>query len=314
MLFLLPQQVKAKVVTPTLRVLSVNGTRESDGSDVYIQSSMLFEDWLRMYYTCGLELEDSNYHPMTCPTRNHLLTAIDTHFSSAAEYDVSLFYFSGHGTKFHDFVCSYSQFDDGGTIGYKELFEAIDKIKGKKIIFIDCCYSGSFITSNEIENTDDYYIVTSTEDTLSFNEVDYPTIIDKFLDKNAVRYSYFVFNILKGIGYNQKMRADDHPKDDMVDSRELFGYLVNKYQKKYVMKGTSVYVKPTQYGNYVPFFSKKKQMRVSFDENTSFTVREGETLDLLISATGSGKVKCTSSDSSIATVTNKGKEIGRAHV
>lgn len=76
-------------------------------------------------------------------TKNQILGQISANFSSADSNDVSLFYFSGHGTV-------------GGGIGYLytvdreyissfELRNALDRIPGTKYVIIDACNSGSFI-------------------------------------------------------------------------------------------------------------------------------------------------------------------------
>ena len=72
-----------------------------------------------------------------------ILAAIPSVFADATAADVSLFFFSGHGTTTGQLV---------GTSGYvspAQLRSVLDTIPGTKIILLDCCYSGNFISKGE---------------------------------------------------------------------------------------------------------------------------------------------------------------------
>lgn len=76
--------------------------------------------------------------------------AITSTFYGAKETDVSLFFFSGHGTSSGKLV---------GTSGYVSpalLRSVMDTIPGKKIILLDCCYSGNFISKGESVSPADF--------------------------------------------------------------------------------------------------------------------------------------------------------------
>ena len=79
-----------------------------------------------------------------------ILSAIQSAFSGAGEQDVSLFYYSGHG------LSSSNSTKIGALVGTStsdvvtaaQLRSALDAIPGRKIVIIDACYSGNFITQN----------------------------------------------------------------------------------------------------------------------------------------------------------------------
>lgn len=76
--------------------------------------------------------------------KNGITQAVERTFADATQYDVSLFYFSGHGDSAGKLVTQ----EEGGTKGYvtpTELRELLDTVPGKKIVILDCCYSGAFI-------------------------------------------------------------------------------------------------------------------------------------------------------------------------
>ena len=74
---------------------------------------------------------------------DNLIDAITSAFSSADENDVSLLYYSGHGSS------------DGSIIGQDDthispssLRTDLDKISGRKVVFADSCYSGKIISKS----------------------------------------------------------------------------------------------------------------------------------------------------------------------
>lgn len=88
------------------------------------------------------EFSDINTLVGTQATRSNILQAISSTFSSVSSYDVSYFYFSGHG------------FNDSGTttivtydaeITVQELAFALGNIPGIKVVIFDSCFSGGFI-------------------------------------------------------------------------------------------------------------------------------------------------------------------------
>lgn len=100
--------------------------------------------------------------------------AIADTFSEAEDGDISLFYYSGHGTSAGHLCGTGSTF-----LHASELKECLDKIPGTKIVLLDCCYSGYAIeksatgfndvvimvfgsASKEILNTNGYVVLTAS--------------------------------------------------------------------------------------------------------------------------------------------------------
>lgn len=100
--------------------------------------------------------------------------AIADTFSEAEDEDISLFYYSGHGTSAGHLCGTGSTF-----LHASELKECLDKIPGTKIVLLDCCYSGYAIeksatgfndvvimvfgsASKEILNTNGYVVLTAS--------------------------------------------------------------------------------------------------------------------------------------------------------
>ncbi len=75
-------------------------------------------------------------------TASGILSGIDSAFGESQDQDVSLFYYSGHGAKNGDLWCVKDTY-----LSPRQLRQKLDQIKGRKIIILDCCYSGAFITS-----------------------------------------------------------------------------------------------------------------------------------------------------------------------
>ncbi len=81
-------------------------------------------------------------------TANGILSEIRSTFAGADENDVSLFHFSGHGAS------SGALIGTGSTNLYPSTLRSVlDEIPGTKIILLDCCHSGAFISKSDGSNT-----------------------------------------------------------------------------------------------------------------------------------------------------------------
>ncbi|MBR3098692.1 MAG: caspase family protein [Clostridia bacterium] len=88
--------------------------------------------------------------PFVCTVRQDLTadgirSAILNTFSAATQYDVSLFYYSGHGV---DSTGDLVGTDTGSYYGYvspSELRSILDQVPGRKIVIVDACYSGNML-------------------------------------------------------------------------------------------------------------------------------------------------------------------------
>ena len=80
-------------------------------------------------------------------TKRQILKAIKSTFSKATKDDVSLFYYSGHGLKYSSSQKYHGALVaiDEQTITFYELANALSKVKGRVIVILDSCFSGSSI-------------------------------------------------------------------------------------------------------------------------------------------------------------------------
>lgn len=75
-------------------------------------------------------------------TINNIITSIEWLSINADDNDISIFYYSGHGSR--DLNNEYLFVYDG-TISDIELDEKLDTINGRVIVILDSCYSGGFV-------------------------------------------------------------------------------------------------------------------------------------------------------------------------
>ena len=73
-----------------------------------------------------------------------ILQNIQNTFSHAADHDVSIFYYSGHGVHVEDQAALLGN-DGESCLTVNTLRTAMDAILGRKVIIIDACYSGGFV-------------------------------------------------------------------------------------------------------------------------------------------------------------------------
>ena len=102
---------------------------------------------------CLSRIEGTAYEPFTETdlTADGILSAVQQCFSGAEEQDVSLFYYSGHG-RYSDNPALRGALvgsDGRSFVTAAQLRQALDAIPGRKIVIIDACYSGSFISGGE---------------------------------------------------------------------------------------------------------------------------------------------------------------------
>ncbi|MBA7584807.1 hypothetical protein ES708_26769 [subsurface metagenome] len=99
-------------------------------------------------------------------TRLNILRRIASTFSGANNYDVSYFYYSGHGYRGEgiSYLCPADSTSISSLISVDELENALSAIPGTKVIILDTCYSGGFIGKRKGE------ITISQEELESFND------------------------------------------------------------------------------------------------------------------------------------------------
>ena len=71
-------------------------------------------------------------------------SAISEAFAGAKAQDISLFYYSGHGTEDGE-LCG----NEGGNYTLAKLRQALDNVAGRKIVLLDSCFSGRAISDGK---------------------------------------------------------------------------------------------------------------------------------------------------------------------
>ena len=96
---------------------------------------------------CLPRFEGTPYDVTTCEnlTAEGILSAIDTAFGEALAQDISLFYYSGHGTTPQGSLLGS---DGKGSVTADALRSALDQVPGRKIVIIDACYSGNMLRAS----------------------------------------------------------------------------------------------------------------------------------------------------------------------
>lgn len=79
-------------------------------------------------------------------TAQEILDAAGSAFSAASDTDISLFYYSGHGSTRGELIGA-----DEDTVSPSDLRSVLDKVPGRKILIIDACYSGYFIGAASVD-------------------------------------------------------------------------------------------------------------------------------------------------------------------
>lgn len=195
-----------------------------------------------------------NYRPFDVKLRTDLsgtqiLNEIKTSFQRAKNNDVSLFYYSGHGTS-SGWMCGINSDDTYDYVTVDELRKALDAVPGKKIVVMDCCYSGHYInkdlgngvtlvynkeTADAFNNsiikafsasdkanlaTSGYYVLTASSKYQTSTE----------LSDGYSRFGAFTYVMLWGSGYNERTNAflstkeGDKNGDGKMTLNELYNF------------------------------------------------------------------------------------------
>ncbi|PKP59528.1 hypothetical protein CVT91_06555 [Candidatus Atribacteria bacterium HGW-Atribacteria-1] len=163
---------------------------------------------------CKFGLSDTEFSTISYlkdgqATKSNILQKIASTFSGADNYDISYFYFSGHGMRYENtsYLCPadvtcYSPLD--AYISVDELEQALSFISGTKVVFIDSCNSGGFIGKGK-EDEDKIY----EEELIAFNE----DVINVFsLVKSKGLLTTNKYKVLTSCRYNQ-VCYEVHPEE-----------------------------------------------------------------------------------------------------
>jgi len=156
-------------------------------------------------------------------TKQNILDKILKTFGDADDNDVSYFYFMGHGNfKWGNPVIAPAdyQYTLETSITSDELEGVLDQIKGTKVIFLETCHSGVFISRGDIPlllNKENYQVLTSSAGGQSTYD-------------NPDGYSYFCKALIRGM---ENLRADAN-KDGIVTMDEIYRYIKNHVNRQTV--------------------------------------------------------------------------------
>ena len=153
-------------------------------------------------------------------TWQEMASAILTTFAGAKEQDVSLLYYSGHGT-----TGGYLVGVDRRPLSPASLRTVLDQIPGRKIVIVDACNSGAIIgksmdaaqqsfteafimafsaVSRSLAS-DSYYVITAARGTqLSY----------EYENSSGIAFGLFTWGLCEGIGYDYFTQKEITPKAD----------------------------------------------------------------------------------------------------
>ncbi|MDD5086927.1 MAG: caspase family protein [Candidatus Nanoarchaeia archaeon] len=200
----------SKLVNPTVELINFNNRNkdyhiEPNKKAVLIQAregndiEVINHELKRRGYDCYIIDEQG--------TEKEIFESIDSIAEQSNDKTETVFYFSGHGRCLdnHDKFISVKNSNpdiEYLLIGPKPLYSRLDKIKGKKAIFIDSCYSGAFAKEEGLDKLIDNYVIITTcpEDYESFDSPFY--IMGK-------RISPLTFDTYKLLQKNQNINLSE---------------------------------------------------------------------------------------------------------
>ncbi len=185
-------------------------------------------------------------------TKAEILADIDAQADVSTADDVTLFYFSGHGSTDGELSYLYPYLSGGtpGAISSTELMEAMAAIPGQKVIILDICNSGGFVPDGgyDVDGLPESYtgVVFPAAFFQSwdrfFSQADiaspYPSIhvisaagMDELsYESYSIRNGYYTYYLLKALGYihgtntvDEDAVAADGNGDGYVTLSELYG-------------------------------------------------------------------------------------------
>ena len=125
---------------------NINGDQSSNLYAPYYDARAMRSMLSVMHYSRTTLLDNA--------TRSQILSAISTAFSGATSNDVSLFYYSGHGSTSYNSTYSGALVTPGSNgvdeyLTLRELADALNKIPGRVVVILDSCGSGAAVQNNE---------------------------------------------------------------------------------------------------------------------------------------------------------------------
>jgi hypothetical protein len=196
----------------------------------------------------------------TDPTRTYLLDRIEDASLVATADDTTLFYYSGHGGYDPDQGESFlvtSQSSDYALYA-SELLEALHGVPGRKIVILDICNSGGFVSSRgyDVDGLPENYYSTSdrspftesweryfTSEDLSAGVYDDMIVVsaagedEQSLESDSYGNGIFTYYFLESIGFDHEtLEVHDRPRadfnsDDLITISEAYGSTFDLFEE-----------------------------------------------------------------------------------
>lgn len=183
----------------------------------------------------------SNIRKVTNATKQQVFDDIETTFNGATSNDVSYFFYSGHGASDDNtaYLCTVDENQD--FISIDQLKQELDKIPGTKIIVLDSCFSGGFISRNlnttvvgnntsfnkkviqKFTNSGTKYLTGSTYKVLTASSST-QTSVETYSDEDKLYLGVFTKFLTAGCGYNGEYYADTD-SNNSVSLDEAYQYI-----------------------------------------------------------------------------------------
>lgn len=185
----------------------------------------------------------SEYLPYQGNSAKHMnpliLDVLDTVATEAQDNDVTVFYYSGHGAGYRDtlkmkWLKVGTLFFEGNSqdgLHPDELHAAMAKIRGKKLIMIDACYSGAFVY-NDINYPDSTEKAFEELFTLPTIKNDNMWIMSASKDTEQAYapsskkggFSYFTQEVLNYLGYDSQAKEPALPTKTDICYSDILSY------------------------------------------------------------------------------------------
>lgn len=179
--------------------------------------------------------------------KDKILAKLTSLSAEAKSTDLTVFFYSGHGIKTSSIndpewgalFVGYKVSNTNALLSVKELHDALAAIPGKKLIILDSCYSGAYITDSEsVVDSADFFsegwnALFSEDDnardniwTLTASSASTESYVN-----NTTEFSYFTETLLAGLGYDttNKVATTSSPiangNDGKISLSKLFTYI-----------------------------------------------------------------------------------------
>jgi len=161
--------------------------------------------------------------------KDDLFAYLDSVFNRADEDDVSLIFFSGHGTKAHKIAMTNTVTDE--MHDFSVIIDKISQYKGTKVIIVGNCYSGCLIPMSA--HDDSIVVITAC----AANEESHGIVLD------SDTYNMFERAVLHALHFDNGFNAD-YNGDGIVYAYELAAYV--KFEMAHTISGaeSTVHYKP----------------------------------------------------------------------